>query len=186
MSKDSTPVAEKRMAMSATVIGMKQITELPKNENWKHDPKHLRNCISSILDICTKKGLIPTVNMMSMALGVSKQTEYNVRTGVTGASAEVVDLLNEYVRICENVMLQGTFDGTINNIGGIFGLKSLYGYRDEPKEIIVQHQFNGLLGQRQDPEAIAERYAEAVVIDVEPSEIRMLKQEEAANGESED
>ena len=186
MSKDSTPIFEKRLAMSATVVGMKKITELPKNDNWKYDAEHIRKCISCIMDICTKKGMIPTVNMMSMALGVSKMTEYNVRTGVTAASAEVVDLLNEYVRICENVMLQGTFDGTINNIGGIFGLKSLYGYRDEPKEIVVTHQFNGLLGERKDPEAIAQRYAEAVVLDVEPSEIRMLKQEEEADGESED
>lgn len=186
MSKDSTPISEKRLAMSATVVGMKKITELPKNDNWKYDAEHIRKCISCIMDICTKKGMIPTVNMMSMALGVSKMTEYNVRTGVTAASAEVVDLLNEYVRICENVMLQGTFDGTINNIGGIFGLKSLYGYRDEPKEIVVTHQFNGLLGERKDPEAIAQRYAEAVVLDVEPSEIRMLEQEEKADGESED
>ena len=186
MSKDSTPVADKRLAMSATVVGMKKITELPKNDNWKYDAKHVRNCVNHILDICTKNGLIPTINMMSMALGISKMTEYNVRTGVTAASAEVVDLLNEYVRICENVMLQGTFDGTINNIGGIFGLKSLYGYRDEPKEIVVTHQFNGLLGERKDPEAIAQRYAEAVVLDVEPSEIRMLKQEEEADGETED
>lgn len=186
MSKDSTPISEKRLAMSATVVGMKKITEFPKNDNWKFDPEHVRKCIQYILDICTKKGMIPTVNMMSMALGTSKQNEYNARTGIVAANAEVVDLLNEYVRICENVMLQGTFDGTINNIGGIFGLKSLYGYRDEPKEIVVTHQINGLLGDRKDPEAIAQRYAEAVVLDVEPSEIRMLKQEEEANGESED
>lgn len=178
MSKDSTPISEKRLAMSATVVGMKKITELPKNDNWKYDAKHMRNCISCILDICTKGGMIPTVNMMSMALGVSKMTEYNVRTGVTAASAEVVDLMNEYVRICENVMLQGTFDGTINNIGGIFGLKSLYGYRDEPKEIVVTHQINALLGERKDAQAIAERYAEAVVIDVEPSEVRMIEEDD--------
>lgn len=182
MAKDSTPIAEKRVAMSTTVAGMKKISELPKNENWKHDPEHVRRCIESIIDICTKHGMIPTVNLMSMALGTSKQNEYNARTGIVAASAEVVDLLNEYVRICENVMLQGTFDGTINNIGGIFGLKSLYGYRDEPKEVVVTH-VNGLLGERKDPNEIADRYIEGVVIDVEPSEIRMLKDEEAADGE---
>ena len=183
MSKDSTPISDKRLAMSSTVVGMKKITELPKNSNWKYDAEHVKKCIQHILDICTKNGLIPTVNMMAMALGISKMTEYNVRTGVTAANADVVDLLNEYVRICENVMLQGTFDGTINNIGGIFGLKSLYGYRDEPKEIVVTHQFNGLLGERRDPEAIAQRYAEAVVIDVEPDEIKAV---EASDGDESD
>ena len=178
--KDSTPIADKRKAMQGTVLAMKKISELPKNDNWKYDPKHIRNCIESILKICSDYGMIPTVNMMGMALGVSKTVEYNVRTGITASSAEVVDLLNEYVRICENVMLQGTFDGTINNIGGIFGLKSLYGYRDEPKEIVVTHQINALLGERKDAQAIAERYAEAVVIDVEPSEVRMLEEEENA------
>lgn len=178
--KDNATITEKRKAVSGTVLAMKKISETPKNDNWKYDPKHLRYCISNIIDICSKYGMIPTINMMSMALGVSKMTEYNVRTGVTAADAEVVDLLNEFVRICENVMLQGTFDGTVNNIGGIFGLKALYGYRDEPKEIVVTHQINALLGERKDAQAIAERYAEAVVIDVEPSEVRMLEEEENA------
>ena len=186
MAKDPNTISDKRLAMQATVKAMKKISECPKDDNWKYDAAHVRKCVTWVLKVCSDAGMIPTVNMMSMALGVSKQTEYNVRTGITAAMAEVVDILNEYVRICENVMLQGTFDGTINNIGGIFGLKSLYGYRDEPKEIVVTHQINGLLGERKDPQAIAERYAEAVVIDVEPSEMRMLKQEEEANGESED
>lgn len=186
MGRDNTPLVEKRKGMQATVIAMKKVTEMPKNENWKYDGKHVRNCVQTILEICTKYGIIPTVNMMSMALGVSKMTEYNVRSGITAADAEVVAIMNEYTRLCENVMLQGTLDGSINNIGGIFGLKSLYGYRDEPKEIIVQHQFNGLLGERKDPMAIAERYAEAVVLDVEPSEIRMLERKGDEDGESED
>ena len=182
MAKEMTFVAEKKALMGATVSAMKKLTEFPKNPNWKYDPNHVKKCVEGILKICTESCLVPTVNMMSTALGVSKSTELNVRTGVTAADAGVVELLNEYVRVCENVMLQGTFDGTINNIGGIFALKSVYGYKDEPKEIVVTHNFNGLLGERKDPEAIAQRYAEAVVIDVEPSELRMLKQEEEANG----
>lgn len=184
MAKDIASIAEKRISMSSTIAAMKKITEMPKTDNWKYDPNHVRKVVVSILDICQKSGIIPTVNMMSMALGVSKMTEYNVRTEATAADAAVVEILNEYVRICENVMLQGTLDGTINNIGGIFSMKSLYGYRDEPKEIVVTHNFNGLLGERRDPEAIAARYAEAVVLDVEPDEMRYLEQEESDGKES--
>ena len=156
---------------------MKKITELPRNDNWKNDPKHVRSIMMSIIKICAESGMIPTINLMAMGLGVSKQTEYNVRTGVTAAASEVVDTLNEFCSICENVTLQATLDGTANNIGGIFVAKALYNYRDEPKEIVVTHNFNGLLGERKDADAIAERYAEAVVIDVEPSEMRYIKEE---------
>jgi len=162
------------------VLAMKKISELPRNDGWKTDPKHTRSVMMAVLKICAENGMIPTINLMAMGLGVSKQTEYNVRTGIVAASAEVVDILNEFSSICENVTLQATLDGTANNIGGIFVAKALYGYRDEPKEIVVTHNFNGLLGERKDAEAIAERYAEAVVIDVEPSELRRI--EEADDG----
>lgn len=176
MPKESN-IEEKKIGMSNTVLAMKKITEMPKANDWKYNPVHCKRVMVTIIKICSDSGLIPTVNMMSMALGVSKMTEYNVRTRATAAHSDVVDILNEYVRLCENVMLQGTLDGTINNIGGIFSLKSLYGYRDEPKEIVVTHNFNGLLGDRKDPEAIAQRYAEAVVIDVEPSEVRYIEED---------
>ena len=172
-------VKVKRQFMGETVLAMKKISELPRTEDWKTNPDHVRRCMVSILKICSDAGMMPTINMMSMALGVSKMTEYNARTGVVACSSEVASLLNEYARICENVTLQATLDGTANNIGGIFALKSLYGYRDEPKEIVVTHNFNGLLGERKNPEEIAQRYAEAVVIDVEPAEMRCLEQEES-------
>lgn len=179
--KDLTTLKDKKIAVGNTVLAMKKITELPKNDNWKNDPKHVRSVMMAIIKICAENGMIPTINLMAMGLGVSKQTEYNVRTGVTAAASEVVDILNEFCSICENVTLQATLDGTANNIGGIFVAKALYNYRDEPKEIVVTHNFNGLLGERKDADAIAERYAEAVVIDVEPSEMRYLKEESDGN-----
>ena len=181
--KDSTPLQDKKTAIGGTVLAMKKISELPRDENWKTNGKHVRSVMMAIIKICAESGIIPTINLMAMGLGVSRQTEYNVRTGVTAASSEVVEVMNEFASLCENVTLQATLDGTANNIGGIFVAKALYGYRDEPKEIIVTHQINGLLGERRDPNEIAQRYADAVVIDVEESELRALEQED---GDGED
>lgn len=178
MAKDRSTPDEKKAIIRNTVIATKKISEMPRNPNWRFDPKHIEAVKEGILRICSDYGMIPTINYMAMALGVSKNTEISARTGVTTCDAGVVEALQEYARICESVTLQTALDGTANNIAGIFSLKSLYGYRDEPKEIVVTHNFNGLLGDRKDPHEIAQRYAEAVVIDVEPSEIRYLEQEE--------
>ena len=180
---DGSPdiVRVKRQFVGSTVVAMKKITELPRCEDWKTNADHVRRCVKQILNICAEAGMIPTINLMSMALGVSKQTEYNARTGVVACSAEVMEILKEYASICENVTLQATLDGTANNIGGIFAMKALYGYRDEPKEIVVTHNYNGLLGERKNPEEIAQRYAEAVVLDVEPSELRYVEQQEESD-----
>lgn len=159
--------------ISATVIGTKKITEIIKSPNWRFDPMHIKAVEENILKICSEYGMLPTINFMAMALGVSKNTEISARNGTTACDAEVVATLQEYARICESVTLQASLDGTANNIAGIFSLKSLYGYRDEPKEIVVTHNFNGLLGDRKDPHEIAQRYADAVVIDVEPSQLRL-------------
>ena len=175
MAKDSTPLDVKKMSISNAVIATKRSTEMPRNKNWKFDPKYVRTVMNTILKICSEYGIVPTINYMAMALGVTKMTEYNARSGATACDAGVVETLQEYARICESVTLQTAMDGSVNNITGIFALKSLYNYRDEAKEIVVTHQFNGLLGERKDPHEIAERYAEAVVIDVDPSEVTLLE-----------
>ena len=160
--------------ISATVIGTKKITEIVKSPNWRFDPMHIKAVEENILKICGDYGMIPTINFMAMALGVSKNTEISARNGTTACDAGVVEVLQEYARICESVTLQASLDGTANNIAGIFSMKSLYGYKDEAKEIVVTHNFNGLLGDRKDPHEIAQRYADAVVVDVEPSELRLV------------
>lgn len=183
MAKDQN-LLEKRAVITNTVIATKQISETPKCPNWRFDPKHVKATEENILKICAQYGLIPTINYMSMALGVSRNTEISARNGTTACDADVVATLQDYARICESVTLQASLDGTANNIAGIFSMKALYGYRDEPKEVVVTHNFNGLLGNRQDPHEIAQRYAEAV-IDVDPSEIRYLEQEEDDDGNGE-
>lgn len=180
MGKDQN-LAEKRAMIKTTVIATKKISEMPKCANWRFDPMHVEAVKEGILTICSEYGLIPTINFMPMALGVSRNTEISARNGTTACDAGVVEVLQEYARICESVTLQASLDGTANNIAGIFSMKALYGYRDEPKEVVVTHNFNGLLGNRQDPHEIEQRYRDAVVIDVDPSEIRYL--EEADDGD---
>jgi len=178
-------LSEKKESIAATLMATKKITELPRDENWRFNPKHVQTVASQILEICAQYGMIPTINYMSMALGVSKPTELNARTGVTACDEGVVTVLQEYARICESVTMQAAMDGTVNNITGIFALKSVYGYRDEPKEIVVTHNINGLLGDRKNPQEIAQRYAEAVVIDVEPKDLRRITEGDDGDDEEE-
>ena len=178
MAKDNMTLENKKASIQNIVIATKKITEIPRSDNWRFDPMHVNAVKEQLLAICSEYGLIPTINYMAMALGVSKNTEISARNGVTACDADVVATLHEYARICESVTLQASMDGSANNIAGIFSLKSLYGYRDEPKEIVVTHNFNGLLGERKDPHEIAKRYAEAVVIDVDPTEVKYLEETE--------
>ena len=165
-------ILAKQKARGETIRTAKMIGELPKNDNWRHDPEYMRELIENMLDLCIKNGTIPTQNLMASALGVARDREREVRNGLVPAHPQVVEMLSEYYRLCENTTVQASLDGTVNNISSIFLMKSIYGYQEQPKELVITHNYNKLLGDRKDPEAIAARYAESVVIDVPAEEVR--------------
>ena len=154
---------DRKLMISEAVRAAKEISELPKNRDWKTSGEYVQRVAECILKICEKYGMLPTVSHMASALGVSKDTVDDARTGFLKSTPEVVDVLTTYYALCENVTVASTMNGSTNNIAGIFILKSQYGYKEEPREVFVTH--SKLLGERKDPVAIAQRYADAVVVD---------------------
>ena len=164
MARDKETTKElKRAMISSTIRATKKISELPKNANWKTNGDYCRELMEHVITICEQHGLLPTMAHMASALGVPKDVVNDVLHRYIRANPDVVEVLTEYYSLCENVTVSSTLDGGTNNIAGIFILKSQYGYKEEPREVIMTH--NKLLGERKDPAAIAQRYADAMVVD---------------------
>lgn len=159
---------DKKAAIAMTMLAVKEISELPKNVGWKTDGEYVQTVIGKIFDICERAGMLPTVNHLASAIGVSKDVIEDVRNGYIAANPDVVSALTVYYQVCENTAVQCALDGNVNNIAGIFAMKALYGYKEEPREVVVTH--NKLLGNAKDPKAIAEKYA-AAVVDAKPEEL---------------
>ena len=159
---------ERKAAIAATMRATKEICELPKNVSWKTDGGYVAELIGHVCEVCERAGLLPTMSLLASALGVPKDVADDVRNGFIPANPDVVAAIVAFYQICENTAAQSMLDGTSNYAAGIFLMKSQYGYKEEPREVVVTH--NKLLGERKDPKAIAERYAQAV-IDAKPEEV---------------
>lgn len=162
-NRDSKPKDDRRVMVSAAIKASAEIGQLVKKHDWQTDGAYVRELMSHVLEICERYGLLPTLSHMAYALGVPKDVMDDVRTGFIHANPDVVGCLTEWYQLCESVTLSTTLSGAVNNIAGIFTLKSQYGYKEEPREVVVTH--NKLLGERKDPKQIAERYRDATVVD---------------------
>lgn len=164
MARDRDDAKELRKAMiSSAIRATKEVAELPKNANWKLDGAYCAELIGRILGICERYGMLPTMAHLASALGAPKDVVDDVLHKYIRANPDVVEAITGYYTICENVTVASTLESTGNPAAGIFILKSQYGYKEEPREVVVTH--NKLLGERKDPEAIAQRYADAMVVD---------------------
>lgn len=154
---------DRKGMVSAAIRATTEITQLPKNGQWKTDGEYVREVMAHIIEICDRYGLLPTMSHLAAALSVPKEVIDDVRTGFLHANPDVVTHLVEYYQVCESVTLSTTLSGAINNIAGIFALKSQYGYKEEPREVVFTS--NKIVGGLKDPKAIAEKYQECVVVD---------------------
>lgn len=169
--KGDIPTSEvKRAQIKASIRASKEIAELPKTVEWKTDGEYVGNVIERIFEICERYGMLPTIAHLSTAMGIPKDTVDEVRRGYTIVNPDVKARIDQYYGMCENLTVTSTMDGSTNNIVGIFMMKSQFGYKEEPREVVIQH--NKLIGERKDPAAIAQRYADAVVVDAK--EVREL------------
>lgn len=161
--KQSPTRDERKATIAMTMRATKEIAELPKCISWLSEGGYVADTIDRVLDVCERVGMMPTVSLLASALGVPKDTVEDVRNGYIASNPDVVSALVMYHQVCENTLVQSSLDGTTNNISGIFAMKSMYGYKEEPRQVVVTH--NKLLGDRKDTKAIAQRYEAAMVVD---------------------
>lgn len=185
MGRDGGNNNEVRKAkISDAIRASKEIAELPKNIEWKHNGEYCAELVEHVLEICERYGMLPTVSHLASALGVPKQTVTDVKDGILRANPDVVSSVSGYYSLCENATVASTMDGGTNNIAGIFMLKSQFGYKEEPRQVEITH--NRLIGERKDPMAIAQRYADAMVVDAKDvKELPESKSSEDGTAETE-
>ena len=162
---------ERKGLITATTIAMKEISELPKSAEWRTDGAYTASIVERVLAVCERVGLLPTMGLLASALGEPKDIVEDVKNHYIPANPDVVSAVAGYGQVCENVLVQSTLSGAVNNVSGIFMAKALHGFKEEPREIVMTH--NKLLGGTKDAKAIAEKYASAVV-DAKPEDVTDL------------
>ena len=122
MARDNKEL--RKMLIQSAVKASKEIAELPKNGNWAYDAEYVAKVAEHVLEVCERYGMLPTVSHLASAIGITKDTEADVRVGVLrNVSIDVVEVFRKYYTICENTTVASTLDGGSNNIAGIFLLK---------------------------------------------------------------
>ena len=151
--------------ISANIRAVKQISELPKDENWRTNAVYVHHITEKVLEICERTGLFPSSIHLASALGISNAMEQDVRSRIIPANEDVVFEMQQFHQMCEAIMSQVSLDGSANYASAIFALKAQYGYTEAPREIKITH--NKLLGERRSVEEIAARYRESIVVDAD-------------------
>lgn len=119
------------------------------------DPKQVEGRIQWYMNHCVENDMKPTVKGFCNALGVSRQSVWEWRTGKfrAGTHEEIItrayDLLEE---MWENYMQ----NGKINPVAGIFLGKNNFGYQDKQEYVLTPNQ----TAQAVDPTTIEAKYAE--------------------------
>ena len=127
-----------------------------KNGGWR---KHIRNArevaelnpidiaspgavskrIMEYFDICDKYDTLPTVAGMCLALGIDTKTFWSWQEGITRDSTH--SHIAKTTRQIMNTLVEGYMYGKdIDNLVGIFTLKSHFGYQDESKTHIIERE----------------------------------------------
>lgn len=136
------------------------IARLPKVDLT--DANAVRERVFQYFDLCEQNDMKPHVAGLALALGISRQQLWNIRTGVNGKNPDVLDTLKRACELLDAQMSDYMQNGKINPVAGIFLMKNNFGYTDK-QEVIVTPSIP--LGDQSDDKSLQERYTDAVVVD---------------------
>lgn len=120
------------------------------------NPRHVEKRINDYLEYCIQNDNIPSIPGMAVWLGVCPDTVHDWKNGRLRKSTHQ-ELIRKYATIIEQVTLEGSLNNSLNVGGAIFALKNGFGYKDTQDIVITP---NNPLGDVQDPDVIAAKYAE--------------------------
>lgn len=103
----------------------KEIANLPPIE--KTSPKAIEKRINEYVDICSKTGLMPTIQGVSLALHIHRATFWTWCNEDSERGQVCQRFKTMQAALTENAML----NGTVNTIASIFLLKNHFGYKDQ-------------------------------------------------------
>ena len=107
---------------------------------------------------CQETNQLPTVEKMCLAIGYSDSTVWDWETGRTrGFSSATSEIIKKAKKIIAGLDAELVLDNKINTIAYVFRAKNYYGMSDKQEVVVTPNQ---PLGDYQDPNVIAEKYAE--------------------------
>ena len=127
---------------------------MPKIDH--RDPEQVRQRAYDYLALCAQNDMKPTVNGYANAIGVTRQTLLNWKTGDFREDSHQAVIL-EYYSMLEELHESYMQNGKINPVSGIFLAKNLfYGYADKQEFVLTPNQ----MGETVSPDVIAAKYEE--------------------------
>lgn len=138
---------------------MRQIANLGEPVDLNHDPDGVRQRIADYFMLCEENDERPSLEELSMALGINRRTFYMWRTGERGKNEETRALLNKAQHVLEALMAKYMQTGMINPISGIFLMRNNYGYKNE--DVPAAEESAPQL-QQTDAKQLAEKYLQDV------------------------
>jgi len=106
---------------------------------------------------CTTEDLKPSVNGLSLALGVDRTRLIKWATGFDRKGSKHQEVAKRALQVMESLWEDYMQNGKINPVSGIFLGKNHFAYRDQSEVVLTP---NNPLGDTGDPEAIRRRYLE--------------------------
>ena len=121
--------------------------------------------LAEYFDLYGREGVKPTVVGMAMALDISRQELWSIRTGNFGTIGgrcknlppEVIDTIKKAHKFLENLWENYMENGKINPVSGIFLGKNNFGYQDKTEYVLTPNQQQE---QNYDADSIKQRYLE--------------------------
>ena len=130
------------------------VMRMPKIDH--KDPEQVQQRIYDYLALCSQNDMKPTVNGFCNAIGVTRQTIFNWKTGVHREGTHQAIILEAY-GLLEELWEDYMLNGKINPVSGIFLAKNLFtGYSDKQEFVLTPNQ----MGEAISPEALAAKYDE--------------------------
>lgn len=108
-------------------------------------------------DFCYDSGERPTWEKYCLAVGYSRSSVWEYLQGHKGASPRKVDIIKKAKELCAAYDAEMVTTGKMRDTPYIFRAKNYYDMKDEQEVVITP---NNPLGDTEDPETIAARYAE--------------------------
>lgn len=129
------------------------------------DSEAVKQRLAEYFDLYATEGVKPTVVGMAMALDISRQELWSIRTGNFGTiqgrcthlPPETIDTIKKAHKFLENLWENYMSNGKINPVSGIFLGKNNFGYQDKTEYVLTPNQNQE---QNYDADSIKQRYLE--------------------------
>ena len=129
------------------------INSLPPIDNT--NPAHVERRVTEYFTLCAQNDVRPTVTGFRSALGVSRTSLWEWKTGHSRAGTHQEIILRGYDML-EELWEQYMLNGKINPVAGIFLGKNNFGYQDKQEYVLTPKTTM----EQVDPIALEAKYAE--------------------------